>query len=135
MNTRRLPSMLLGLAATLTAFHPAASSADEWTGTGASLNWSDTGNWESGTTPTSSSILYFSDIFYPTAYTNAAGLVNNIVDANYSAGSIYFNSFSGGNFSSSTNHHHTTLIPEGIALTLGSGSGNPSLAVGDIPGS
>jgi len=123
----------MALAATLLL--PASARAQEWTGNGTTLNWSDTGNWDSGTTPTSSSLLYFSDLFYPNAYTNAVGLVNNIVDTSFSAGGIYFNSLSGGNFSSATNHHYTTLISAGITLTLGTGSGNPSLVAGDVPGS
>src|SRR4030095_8908482 len=84
-------------------------------------------------TPTSSSFLYFSDIFYPTAYTNAAGVVNNIVDSSYAAGGLAFTSLSGPTGPAS--HHYTTLIPSGVTLTLGGlGSSSPALSVGDIAG-
>jgi autotransporter-associated beta strand protein len=100
--------------------------ADEWTGNGTSLNWSDTGNWTGGT-PTAAGTYYFSDVFYPNAYTNAAGAVNTIVNGNYAAGRTIFNALSSSTLGT---HFYTTLIPGGNTLTLG-GLGGVALAVGD----
>jgi hypothetical protein len=38
-------SILILVAAALLAIKPTTVTADEWTGGGTSLNWSDTGNW------------------------------------------------------------------------------------------
>ena len=115
------------------ALKPGATLAGEWTGTGPSLNWSEPNNWDPATTPTSASYLYFSDIFYQSAYTNAAGLVNNIVDTSYTAGGINFNTLSG---STAGNHHYTTLIPAGMTLTIDGGTpgpiGEPAFLVGNF---
>jgi len=129
-------SALLIAAVLLPALRPTLVLADEWTGNGSSINWSDTGNWESGSTPTSSSFLYFSDVFYPNAYTNAVGVVNSVINGNYTAGGMAFNSQSGGNFSSGSNHHYTVMIPSGVTLTIDGGAsgfgGEPTFLVGQF---
>src|SRR5262249_8386560 len=99
-----------------------------WTGgSRSSPNWSDPANWGTAL-PGSHDAVYFGEV---SGYTNIAGAVNNIVDANYGSGSAWYTNVSqvGGA------HFYTTLIPSGVTLTLGGlGSSSPALALGDIPG-
>jgi autotransporter-associated beta strand protein len=100
-----------------------------WAGGGASLNWSDSGNW-SPSLPDTSQPTYFEDVFH-FGYTNAAGLVNNVVDANSALGAAYYNAVS----TNGSLHFYTTLINSGMTLTLGGlGAASPPLVVGDLPG-
>jgi autotransporter-associated beta strand protein len=112
-----------------TAVNVHAQSPFYWTGGGASLNWSDSGNWSPGL-PDTSQPTYFEDIFNH-GYTNAAGLVNNVVDGNSALGAAVFNALS----TNGAPHFYTTLINPGVTLTLGGlGAAYPTLAVGDVPG-
>jgi autotransporter-associated beta strand protein len=100
-----------------------------WNAGGASFNWSDSGNWYP-TPPDLSQPTYFEDIFH-SGYTNAPGLVNNIVDGNSALGAAIFTALS----TNGAPHFYTTLIPSGKTLTLGGlGTAYPALAVGDVPG-
>ena len=78
--------------------------------------------------PGSHDSIYFSE---NGAYTNLAGAVNNIVDADSAIGSAAYTTLS----QVGSTHFTTTLIPPGVTLTLGGlGSSAPALAVGDVPG-
>jgi autotransporter-associated beta strand protein len=121
----------VGFAATLSA-----QSQNYWAG-GSSLNWSDSANWDPSGVPDSSSTAWFEDIFH-TGYTNAAGLVNNIVSTSSSVGSVFYSTWCEAPSSSSAPapyyHFDTTLIPTGNTLTLGGlGASVTTLAVGDVP--
>jgi len=106
-----------------------AQAQTQWTGGGASLNWSDNGNWDFGP-PTPTQPAFFDDVDYA-GYTNAAGLVNNVVDSSTAAGCLSFTALSFG----TTNHAYTTLIPADVTLTLGGlGFTRPALTAGDVPG-
>ena len=72
------------------------------------LNWSSTGNWGYNLVPTANDIVVF-DI-YGTA--TAQGAVNNVVDANFTVGPLYYDPLS------STNAWHTTQINPGVTLSL-----------------
>jgi autotransporter-associated beta strand protein len=126
---------ILTMAAVLTAAATTTSMAAlQWGAGGSSKNWSDGNNWNSfpsapyGSPPGASDVVYFEDALYSTGYTNVAGAVNNIVDTTSSIGVA--------NYTATTNHYYTTLIPAGVSLTLGdSGSGMAAaLAAGDLPG-
>ena len=99
-----------------------------WSGLSSSgLNWSDAANWDPSM-PGSHDSVYFGEL---SGYTNVAGAVNNIVDANIALGSAWYTAQA----LSGSIHFYTTLIPPGVTLTLGGlGSSFPALAVGDVPG-
>jgi autotransporter-associated beta strand protein len=100
-----------------------------WNAGGTSLNWSDSSNWTPGL-PDLSAPTYFEDLLHP-GYTNAAGLVNNVVDANSALGAAIFTAVA----TNGAPHFYTTLINSGITLTLGGlGIAYPALAAGDVPG-
>ena len=111
--------------------------SEQWIGLGASQNWSDAGNYGNfgnppGTVPIFSDDLYLEDLLFTSGYTNAAKVVNNVVDVNTTVGSINYTASSAG----TTNHFYTTLIPSGVTLTVGgAGFNSTAVAVGDIPGS
>jgi autotransporter-associated beta strand protein len=128
-QTLRTFRYLFTVAVFATAGNVHAQSAFSWTGGGVSLEWSDSGNWSPGL-PDTNQPTYFEDIFNQ-GYTNAAGLVNNIVDANSALGAAYYTAVS----TNGAPHFYTTLIDSGVTLTLGGlGAANPALVVGDIPG-
>jgi autotransporter-associated beta strand protein len=103
-----------------------------WTGKGPNLNWSTGANWFGNTPPNSTRKVYFED-FFESGWTNNLGLVNNVVDANISIGTLYYTAFS---TKANGGHYYTTLINPGATLTVGGffGSSAPTMAVGDIPG-
>jgi autotransporter-associated beta strand protein len=136
----------LALAAVLTAAATTTSMATTlyWSTNGSSLNWSNGNNWfwdlnpngiPYGAPPQPSDVVNFEDLqatHYPPGWTNAAGLVNNIVDTNYAVWAAYYTAVS---LPPNTNHFFTTLITSTNTLTLGGGgAGYPPLAVGDVPG-
>ena len=98
-----------------------------------SLNWSDPGNW---TPPTALDTVYFEDLLNPASATNNAGLVNNIVDTNFTLGTAIYNAQAVTNSGGTAPlHYHTTLIPAGVGLGLAGLPGVPALRVGsDSPG-
>lgn len=131
--TRSLCAALVVASASATL----AQNPQYWTGFGATPGWSDPANWNTFMAPTPTEILYFEDLF-GTAHTNAAGVVNNVVNTSLGAGALYYQAVSAGSFSGVTNRFYTTLIPSGVTLSLG--GINPlfysaALAVGDVPGS
>jgi autotransporter-associated beta strand protein len=78
--------------------------------------------------PGSNDSIYFGELF--NGYTNIAGAVNNVVDANSALGSAGYTAFA----QSGGVHFYTTLIPSGVTLTLGGlGSSVPVLVAGDVP--
>ena len=97
-----------------------------------SLNWSDPGNW---TPPTILDTVYFEDLLTHGAATNAAGLVNNVVDSNFTIGAAIYNAFAVTNTANGApGHYHNTLIPAGVGLGLAGLTGSPALRVGwDTP--
>jgi hypothetical protein len=113
-------------AAVLSIPSPSPAAVVSWTG-GSSLNWSDPANWDSPI-PGSHDSVYFGELV---GFTNVAGAVNNIVDANSALGSAWYTAFA----QAGGIHFYTTLIPSGSTLTLGGlGSSSPALSVGDVPG-
>src|SRR5215831_2543440 len=135
----------LALVAVLTAAATTTSMATTlyWSTNGSSLNWSNGNNWywnlspngiPYGAPPQPSDVVNFEDLqasHYPPGWTNAAGLVNNIVDTNYAVWAAYYTAVS---LPPNTNHFFTTLITSTNTLTLGGGGAvYPPLAVGDIP--
>jgi autotransporter-associated beta strand protein len=140
MNITRKLAVAAALAASV-----AVSTADtqQWGGT-SNLNWSVGQNWNiasppfsfpvgNGHAPTAFDSVFFENTFYNTTLSNSAQVVNNVVDTSMAAGSLNYTAFAG-NFSS-TNAFFTTLVTNGVTLTLGGMLGVPALAVGDVPGS
>src|SRR6185437_7953882 len=82
-----------------------------WTGaSGQDIIWSDGQNWGNGASPGASDNVKFFDI----GATNAAGVVNNIVDSDTTIVSLQF-----GN----TNGFHTMQIVPGATLTISGSTG------------
>jgi autotransporter-associated beta strand protein len=108
-----------------------AQQGGDWTGAGTDQNWSTGANWFAGVPPTSTKKIYFEDFFFA-GWTNQIGAVNNVVDSNIQIGALYYTATSSGN----NNHYYTTLINPGVTLQVGPwfGSSQPTMAVGDIPG-
>jgi hypothetical protein len=111
----------------------------QWGGQQPTLNWSYGTNWNSGAThpwgapPGPADLVYFEDIFYPLGTTNLPGAVNNIVDANFQIGTLYYTALTV-NFGQQ--HYDTTLIQSNVTLTVGGyGSAYPTMSVGDIANS
>src|ERR1017187_486702 len=76
-----------------------------WSGaSGTDTNWSDAANWSGSVVPATSDDVQFIDAG-ATTFSN----INNVVDANRTIGSLQY-----GN----TNNSHTTLIPNGVTLTI-----------------
>lgn len=103
-----LATALLGVATT--------ALAATWTGGGTDLNWSTGGNWDTATAPVATDAVIFGNT---SGYTNAAGAVNNILDTDFTIGSL--------SYSALTNNFHTTLIPAGRTLLA---TGTRSVAIG-----
>ena len=76
-----------------------------WSPAGANTNWSTAGNWTPSGSPVSSNDLQFVDL----GAVGSAGLVDNVVDNNFTIGSLTYGQ---------TNNFHTTLIASGKTLTL-----------------
>jgi hypothetical protein len=129
MNIFRKFALAAALAGSLTA--SLAEQAGTWTGKGPDLNWSTATNWFGNAVPSFNARVYFED-FFETGWTNQIGAVNNIVDSNTQIGALYYTATSKAN----NNHYYTTLINPGVTLQVGPwfGSSQPTLAVGDIPG-
>ena len=104
-----------------------------WTGTGATMNWSDSGNWALGA-PNSLQTLWFEDQLYA-GFTNAPGLVNNVVDGNVVVGNISANAFAVTNtFTGLPSHYYNTWIPTGVGLGVAGIAGQPAVRIGyDTP--
>src|SRR5258708_20481224 len=85
-----------------------------WTPAGANTNWSTAGNWNPSGSPGSTDDVQFFD----GGGTNAAGVVDNVLDSSLAIGSLTFGQ---------TNNFHTTLIASGQTLTVG-GNTNGVLA-------
>lgn len=85
-----------------------ASAQNIWmgvAGTSATTNWSDVANWSLGSVPTTEAV-----IFQDTGAV-AVGVINNVVDGAFAGtpGSLQF---------ANTNNSHTTLIPDGMTLSI-----------------
>ena len=99
---------------------------DIWTGGAGTTNWTDVGNWSFGAIPTASDAVLF-DFFNPAV---PAGVVDNIVDNNFTIGSMAYQTLS-------TNGFHTTLINPGLSLNINGSGGNAilvSTAISNITG-
>src|SRR5678810_221086 len=98
-----------GLAAALALSFPLITfgqANNTWMGTGPDLNWSSPANWSFGVAPVGTDLLYFEDQVFLTGYTNATGVVNNVVDSSLSVSAVNYVAASTG-----TNaHFYTTLI-------------------------
>src|SRR5262249_7235798 len=81
-----------------------------WTNPGINTNWSTGANWTPNGPPVSTNDVFFVDA----SATNAAGVVNNVVDASTTVGSLTFGQ---------TNGFHTTQINPGVAVTVGGTNG------------
>ena len=79
-----------------------------WSPAGANTNWSTAGNWTASGVPVSSNDVYFFDL----GAVGTAGTVDNVVDINFTIGSLTYGQTNSSNF-------HTTLIPSGVTLTVG----------------
>ncbi len=107
-NTPNPLRVLAILAASLLcAYH--AHAQNIWvgiSGVSATTNWSDALNWSSGTTPAGEGVL-----FQDNGAVAVVGVVNNVVDGAFagSAGSLQY---------ANTNNSHTTLIADGVTLSL-----------------
>ena len=102
---------------------PVTSNAAQWTGAGASDNWIDKTNWSPASVPTSSTVVYFEDAFYPEGSTNAAGVVNNIVTTNFTISQLFYSAAATAVLSGvQPSHYHTTQIDGGSTLAV-TGSG------------
>jgi fibronectin-binding autotransporter adhesin len=77
-----------------------------WSPGGTDTNWSTAGNWSPPGPPNSGKDV----MFFNTGIAGAAGTVDNVVDSNFTIGSLTY-----GN----TNNYHTTLIKSGVTLTVG----------------
>ena len=82
-----------------------------WAGAGANANWSTSGNW-SGGVPGNTSTVTFPDGVFPIT-TNVQGAVNSIVQSSMTILSLTYNN--------QTTNFNTTMIPVGVALTIGNG--------------
>src|SRR5712671_6385241 len=80
---------------------------DIWTGGAGTTNWTDAGNWSLGAIPTASDAVLF-DFFNPAA---PAGVVDNIVDNNFTNSSLTYQTVS-------TSGFHTTQINPGLSLNI-----------------
>lgn len=98
-----------------------AQSTYNWAGAGPDLKWSTSANW--GGSPGTLDSLFFPDGAFPVT-TNAAGLVNNMVDSSLTVGTLTYQAVSG------SSHFDTTFIPAGNTLTLGGNGNEPVLKVG-----
>jgi hypothetical protein len=82
-----------------------------WTGaSGEEVDWSDGENWGNGLFPGPADNVKFYDL----GATNAAGAINNVVDANLTINSLQ---------SGQTNGSHATLIAPGVTLTVTGNTG------------
>jgi autotransporter-associated beta strand protein len=79
-----------------------------WSGAGPDMNWSDAANW-SGGTPSGNAVIFTAAAF--PGSTNAAGLVNNIVDTSTTITGLTYNNFGATSF-------HTTLLAPNQTLTV-----------------
>jgi len=77
-----------------------------WSPAGVNTNWSTPENWTQSGAPTPSNDVDFFD----TGAVGAPGIVDNVVDASLTIGSLTYGQ---------TNIYHTTLIPSGVTLTVG----------------
>src|SRR5579859_4894645 len=110
------------------AYQFRAEAQDHWTGT-TSMNWGDA-NWDLGA-PTSATMVYFEDQLF-SGYTNSAGVINNILDANYTIGTLIYNAQGITNTFAPflPNHYYTTFIPGSYGLGIAGVDGVPALRVG-----
>jgi hypothetical protein len=79
-----------------------------WSGAGPDMNWSDAANW-SGGTPSGNAAIFTAAAF--PGSTNAAGLINNIVDTSTTITGLTYNNFGATSF-------HTTLLAPNQTLTV-----------------
>ncbi len=120
MKLKRAQCFLIMRSVWIAALAGAAitAGAATWTGGGSSLNWSDPGNWDAASPPA----IGVSAIFDKTiGFTNAAGVVNNVADTDFTFGSLVYSALS------SAGNYHTTLIPAGQTLSV---TGTRSTVVG-----
>jgi hypothetical protein len=100
---------LLGFVASMNA-----QTSLSWAGTAATNVWSEAGNWTTvalgvSYTPPPSNVVSFNGAGFPSP-TNAAGVVNNVVDTDFTVSGI--------SYAEDAAHAHTTLINPGVTLTL-----------------
>ncbi len=121
MITNKLNRFLTG--ATLACLGAVAAQGQNiWTNRAGSLNWTDALNWGAGAVPGFTDAVLFEDQQFTTGYTNAAGVVNNIVDASLTVGSL--------SYTTTNTHFYTTLISSGNSLVLGGSASEPTLLAG-----
>jgi hypothetical protein len=92
-----------------------------WTNAGVNINWSTAGNWVPNGPPGSTNDVQF----YDGSATNAAGLVDNVVDSSLTIGSLTYGQ---------TNNFHTTLIASGQTLTVGGNTNGLLAGTGNAAG-
>lgn len=91
----------------LNALVPARGVDWPWSGAGGDDNWGTLANWVSNALPTDLDTALFTN-----ADAVATGTVNNVVDANYTVGSLIYRSLS-----ATPSTGHGTLISDGVKLT------------------
>src|SRR5262245_24153413 len=101
-------SLIACLSAALLLDAGPASAQDTWTGSSGTRIWSDGGNWSSFPNPPGA----FDDVrFDINGFTNAQGLVNNIVDVDFTISTLGYDLIT-------TNGFHTTQINPGRTLSI-----------------
>lgn len=91
-----------------------AQAQNTWTGSAGTTNWSIPGNWSFGTAPTAADTVVFDNTTTPFA---PAGVVDNIVDANFTIYALNYQTVS-------TNGYHTTFINPGVSLNINGTTAN-----------
>jgi autotransporter-associated beta strand protein len=92
-----------------------------WSPAGANTNWSTAGNWTNSGVPTPSNDVTFIDL----GLAGTAGTVDNVVDSNFTIGSLTYGQ---------TNNFHTTQIASGKTLTIGGTANGLVAGTGTDPG-
>jgi autotransporter-associated beta strand protein len=92
-----------------------------WSPAGANTNWSTAGNWTNSGVPTPSNDVTFIDL----GLVGTAGMVDNVVDSNFTIGSLTYGQ---------TNNFHTTQIASGKTLTIGGTANGLVAGTGTDPG-
>ena len=98
-----------------------AQAQNTWIGTAGTTNWTTPGNWSLSAPPADRATpCQFDNITTPFA---PAGVVDNIVDANFTISALQYQTVS-------TNGYHTTLINPGLSLNI-NGAGGSAIQVGN----
>jgi hypothetical protein len=92
-----------------------AQAQNTWTGSAGTTNWSTPGNWSLATAPVAADTVVFDNTTTPFA---PAGVVDNIVDANFTIAALQYGTVS-------TNGYHASFINPGLSLNVNGVGGNP----------